>query len=177
MRVLALCLLLTACATAHNPPPAAPPPSPGTLPSVELSTLDGRPARLDVVTRGRPALVTLWATWCEACARELDALARLHEATRNAGGAVIGVAVGEPHAQVAAFVQRRALPWAQLVDERFQLADTLGQTRVPATLVLDRDGRVVFRGGAFDEAALAAFRRAVSDGVRADTGRDRAQAQ
>lgn len=74
-------------------------------------------------------------------------------------------------------MQRRALPWAQLVDERFQLADQLGQTRVPATLVLDRDGRVVYRGGAFDEAALAAFRRALADGVRGDTGRDRAAAR
>ena len=178
MRVLPLCLVLTACAPAHSPPPpAAPPSSVGALAPVELSTLDGRPARLDEVTRGRPALVSLWATWCDACARELDALGRLHEATRSTGGAVIAVAVGEPHAQVAAFVQRRALPWAQLVDERFQLADALGQTRVPATLVLDRDGRVVYRGGAFDEAALAAFRRALADGVRGDTGRDRAAAR
>jgi peroxiredoxin len=98
------------------------------------------------------------------CARELDALARLHEATRGAGAAVIGVAVGEPHDEVARFVQRHALPYVQLVDERFQLADALGQTRVPATMVLDRKGRIVYRGGAFDETALAAFRRALADG-------------
>jgi hypothetical protein len=52
----------------------------------------------------------LWATWCEACARELDALARLDDAARGVGATVIAVAVGEPHAQVAAFVHRRALP-------------------------------------------------------------------
>ena len=61
-------------------------------------------------------------------------------------------------------MQRRALPYAQLVDERFQLADALGQNRVPATVVLDRQGRIVYRGGVFDEAALAAFRRALADG-------------
>jgi peroxiredoxin len=133
-----------------------------TLP--ELRTLDGRPARLDELAHGRPALVTLWATWCEACAREFDALARVHDATRAAGGTVIGVAVGEPHDEVARFVQRRALPWAQLVDERFQLADALGQNRVPATVVLDRQGRIVYRGGVFDAAALEAFRRVVADG-------------
>ena len=128
---------------------------------MELTTLDGRVARLDDVTRGRPSLISFWATWCDACTRELDALTRLHEATRSAGAEVIAVAVGEPRALVADFVRRRALPYRQLVDERFVLADTLGQTRVPATLVLDRDGRVVFRGGAFDEAALAALRAAV----------------
>jgi peroxiredoxin len=151
------------------------------LPAVELQTLDGKPVRLDELSRGRPVLVSLWATWCEACTREFDALTRLDEATRGAGAAVIAIAVGEPHAQVASFVQRRALPYAQLVDERFQLADAIGQSRVPATLVLGRDGRVVYRGGAFDEAALAAFRAALAappsggGGVTAATGRpDRA---
>ena len=178
MRALPLCLLLTACASAHTPPPAAPPPSTlGALGPIELRTLDGHAARLDEVARGRPALVSLWATWCEACAREFGSLQRLHEATRQADAEIIGVAVGEPHAAVAAFVQRRALPWTQLVDERFQLADALGASRVPATLVLDRDGRVVYRGGAFDEAALAAFRRALAAGVRDDTGRARAAAR
>jgi len=64
--------------------------------------------------------------------------------------------------RISRFVQRRALPYAQLVDERFQLADAIGQSRVPATLVLDRDGRVLYRGGAFDESALAAFRAALA---------------
>jgi peroxiredoxin len=161
VRFLPFAVLLAACATSHS---VAPPPSAPHLPAIELSTLDGRPARLDEVLHGRPALVSLWATWCDACSREFDALARLDDAARGAGAAVIAIAVGEPHAQVAAFVQRRRLPYAQLVDERFQLADAVGQNRVPATMVLDRDGRVVFRGGAFDQAALAALRAALSAG-------------
>jgi len=167
-------VFLIACASAHIAPTS---PSTTAIAPIELRTLDGRPARLDEVARGRPALVSLWATWCEACAREFEALSRLHEATRGNGAAVIAIAVGEPHAQVAAFVQHRALPYAQLVDERFQLADALGASRVPATLVLDRDGKVVYRGGVFDEAALAAFRRALSDGVTASTGPTRAAAR
>jgi peroxiredoxin len=169
-------VFLFACASAHI---TATPPSPtaSALAPVELRTLDGRSARLDEVAHGRPTLISLWATWCEACAREFDALSRLDEATRRAGGAVIAIAVGEPHAQVAAFVQRRALPYAQLVDEHFQLADALGQTRVPATIVLDRDGRVVYRGGVFDEAALAALRRALLDGANAATLPERAAAR
>jgi peroxiredoxin len=178
VRVLALCLLVVSCAPAHSPPPPpSPPATVSALPAVELRTLDGRPARLDEIARGRAALVSLWATWCEACAHEFDALSRLHDATRASGAAVIAIAVGEPHAQVAAFVHDRALPYAQLVDERFQLADALGQSRVPATVVIDRQGRVVYRGGVFDEAALVAFRRALADGVSDGTGRDRAAAR
>jgi peroxiredoxin len=165
IRLLPL-LLLLGCA--HSPSPASvarasrvPPPvalAPQMLPPVALATLDGQPAQLVTVAAGRPALVSLWATWCEACAGEFDALARLDAAARSQGAAVIAVAVGEPRATVADFVRRRGLPYAQLVDEQFRLADALGQSRVPATLVLDRAGRIVYRGGAFDDAALAALR-------------------
>ena len=45
------------------------------------------------------------------------------------------------------------------------LADALGQRRVPATLVVDRSGRVVYRGEALDEGSLAAFRKALGDAL------------
>ncbi len=71
---------------------------------------------------------------------------------------VVGVAVGETREIVAEFTSRRGIGYDQLVDEDFRLADALGQRRVPATLVVDRAGRIVFRGGALDAAGLAAFR-------------------
>ena len=159
LRTLTLALLLAGCAAPLHD--RAAPPAAATLPPIELRTLDGQPAQLRDVAGGKPALVSLWATWCEACQQELDALARLDAATRPAGATVIAVAVGEPRAKVADFVRSRGLPYLQLVDEQFRLADALGQSRVPATLVLDRDGRIVYRGGAFDEAALAALRHTI----------------
>jgi peroxiredoxin len=161
---LAFVLLLSGCATASSATTVA---SREALPPIELRTLDGQPARIGDVAGGRPALVSLWATWCEACAGELEALGRLDQATRGAGATVIAVAVGEPRERVAEFVRQHALGYTQLVDERFQLADALGQTRVPTTLVIDRDGRVVFRGGAFDAAALTALRRTLAPDARA----------
>jgi thiol-disulfide isomerase/thioredoxin len=134
------------------------------LPSVELVTLDGKPARLDETLRGKVALVSLWATWCDACDHELAALGRLDAAARKAGATVLAVAEGEEPAKVADFTRRRGLSWAQLVDQRFLLGDALGQKRVPATLVVNRSGEIVFVGGALDAAALAALERALADG-------------
>ena len=125
-------------------------------------TLGGDAAELEDVTRGRVALVSLWATWCEACSKEFDALNRLSAAAGAHDDAmVIAVAVGEPRAKVGAFVQSHRLQYTQLVDEDFRLADALGQRDVPATLVLDRAGRIVYRGEALDRQALGAFRRAL----------------
>jgi len=109
--------------------------------------------------------VSLWATWCEACLGEIDALERLQtQALTRDDAVVVGVAVGETRETVAAFTRQRHLPYAQLVDETFRLADALGEERVPATLVVDRDGRIVFRAGALDHAGLAAFRSALGGG-------------
>ena len=38
--------------------------------------------------------------------------------------------------------------------------------RVPATLVVNRAGAIVFVGGALDAAALAALQRALADGAK-----------
>jgi cytochrome c biogenesis protein CcmG/thiol:disulfide interchange protein DsbE len=149
-----------ACATPATPAALAP----ETVPAVALETLAGERTELTRLAGGRVALISLWATWCEACAREMDALNRLDAKTAPGGDAVvIGVDVGEEPAKVAEFAHRRGLRYAQLVDADFAFADALGQRRVPATLVIDRRGRIVFRGDALDGRSLAALREAVAN--------------
>lgn len=134
-----------------------------TLPTTHLTTLDNTTTELASTLRGRVAVVSLWATWCEACVAEFDALNRLETYAQTSGAVVVAVAVGESRADVAAFLATRGLRYVQLVDEEFKLADALGQRQVPATLVVDRRGRVRHVGGAFDARALAAFREALRD--------------
>ena len=127
-----------------------------------MLSLDRRAASLSELTRGRPALVALWATWCTACAHELGELDRL-QAKLGGDALVVGVAVGEPYDKVAEFLRARRLAYAQLVDEEFKLSEALGERRVPATLVVDRHGAVRYSGGALDAKALAALRSAIAE--------------
>lgn len=165
-----LLIALAGCAPAPSEAPAATSAAPAnvrTLPAAPLVTLDGQPADLSTIIRGRAAVVSLWATWCDACLEEAGALNRLDaQATARGDALVVGVAVGEPRATVAAFAREHGLTYARLVDEDFRLADALGQPRLPATLVVDREGRIVYRGGALDAAGLAAFRSALGDAGR-----------
>lgn len=159
MKLLLLLVAFSAgCAAAPRLRPGAPIRLPATLPPVELLTIDGAPARLNATVSGRVALISLWATWCQACVAEIDSLNRLATAASERGALVLAVAVGEGLRTVAEFARRRGLHYQQLVDLHFRLADALGQRRVPTTLVLDRAGRVVFVGGALDGAALGALR-------------------
>jgi thiol-disulfide isomerase/thioredoxin len=152
-------VLLAACGDAR--PPA--PPTVTSLPPARVLTLDGAPTDLAVAIHGRAAFVNLWATWCDTCVGEIDAMKRLAAQTSGHGDAlVVGVAVGETPAAVAAFARERQMGYLQLVDEDFHLADALGQRRVPATLVVDRAGRIVYWGEAMDPASIAAFRGAMA---------------
>jgi peroxiredoxin len=135
-----------------------------TLSAQTVVTLGGERTDLGRVTEGRVALVSLWATWCDACTKEIDSLNRLAARTADRHDAmVIGVAVGESTESVDAFRKHHEMSYAQLVDTDFSLADALGQRRVPATLVIDRAGRIVYRGDMLDGAGLAAFRDALGE--------------
>ena len=127
---------------------------------IPLADLDSRPITLAKVLAGRPALVNLWAPWCERCKTELPDLDRL--AKQLDGCAVIvGVAVGEDAPRTAAFVHERRLAYPQVVDEGFHLADALRQSRVPTTLVVNSEGAIVHVGLALDQAAVSALKAAL----------------
>jgi thiol-disulfide isomerase/thioredoxin len=138
------------------------------VPALAVQALDASPTDLAGALHGRPALVSLWATWCDACKKEMPALDRVDAWAKEHGSLVVGVAVGEPLAKVSSFASESHMSYLVLVDEEFRLADALGEKRVPTTLVVDENGKIVEVGGALDEHLLAAFQRVVAGLPKAD---------
>jgi thiol-disulfide isomerase/thioredoxin len=159
-----LTLLVTLLGAACAPRPAT---TATALGSQTVMTLDGQRTPIASVLQGRVAVVSLWATWCDSCAREVAALNRLAAlSSARSDALVIGIAVGESRASVDTFVRDRGVHYPQVVDEDFGLADALGQRDLPATLVVDRTGRIVYRGDALDSEGLAAFRATLGPPAR-----------
>jgi thiol-disulfide isomerase/thioredoxin len=99
--------------------------------------------------RGRPVVLTLWATWCEPCVKEFPELAALARERKDV--AFVSVSIDEPadRGTVETFVTERRPPFPVYMraagpDQAFiDGVDREWSGVVPATLVYDREGRRV----------------------------------
>jgi thiol-disulfide isomerase/thioredoxin len=102
--------------------------------------------RLVAARRGRPVVVSLWATWCAPCVKEFPELIALARARRDI--AVLAVSIDDPEsrAQVEAFVSERRPPFPVYLkaagrdDDFIAALDREWSGVVPATLVYAGDG-------------------------------------
>jgi cytochrome c biogenesis protein CcmG, thiol:disulfide interchange protein DsbE len=110
------------------------------LPSLPLPTLGGGEQQpLREAARG-PALLNVFASWCQPCVAENPELLRL----AAAGARIVGVAYKDEPANTLRFLDQRGNPYeAILVDRSGEGGIELGVSGVPETYLVDRDGVVV----------------------------------
>lgn len=114
-------------------------------PAYEVSTLDGEPVRLNDL-EGRPVLLNFWATWCTPCREETPFLQSIHQRFRDRGLQVVGVSMDSPGStgDIHAFLEEMGVTYRILHDPRQTGMDRFGLMGLPATFVLDADGRIRF---------------------------------
>ncbi len=122
---------------------------------------------------GRPALVNLWATWCPPCREEIPFLQELHETFGPRGLRVVGVSSDHSGAvgQVESFLAAAGVTYENVLDPRSSAMDAFRVIGLPATYLVDADGRIAFaRTGPVSEADtafLATIERLVAGGESA----------
>jgi len=114
------------------------------LRAVALTDEDDRHITLDRF-RGQVVLLNFWATWCGPCRAEMPDLERLHRAYRDRGFAVVGVNFKESPRQVQSFMTRQNLTFPALLDRDGAASATLRVVLLPVTLLLDREGRALWK--------------------------------
>jgi peroxiredoxin len=115
-------------------------------------TLDGRTLTLEQL-RGKPVLVTFWATTCPSCIEEMPHLVELYRELHPQGLEIIGVAMAyDPPEQVRALAARRQIPYPIVLDTQSQIAREFDNVRLtPTTVLISPEGRIVhYRLGLLD---------------------------
>jgi thiol-disulfide isomerase/thioredoxin len=121
----------------------------GATPPLPGKDLSGRPVALDGM-RGRVVLVAFWASWCEPCAEELPALARLRARLAGRPFEVVTVNFGEGPERVEQFLRAHAVDLPVTLDRDRRSAGTWGVGGLPMAFLVGADGRV--RSWIFGEA-------------------------
>ena len=107
----------------------------------------GRNVRLSEL-RGQVVMINFWASWCSPCRQELPLLNKIYTQYRSAGFTLLAVNVDDNRRDADAMLKRLNLRFPTLFDGAKNVAKLYGVDTMPATLVIDRDGRVryVHRG-------------------------------
>ena len=115
-----------------------------TAPEVRFAALSGENFSTSDL-RGKVVLVNFWATWCTTCVQEMPKFTDTYRKFAPRGYEMIAVAVQSDHPNnVAAFTQKRALPFKVALDGDGDIAKQFGRVRItPTSFLLDKNGRVL----------------------------------
>ncbi|MBN9264163.1 MAG: TlpA family protein disulfide reductase [Hyphomicrobium sp.] len=120
--------------------------APEDLPSAPFVDADGRERTL-ADWKGKVVLLNLWATWCAPCRKEMPGLDRLQAKLGSGKFEVVAVSVDRTGIDGARkfLEQVNARNLAVLADPNARMASTLKAIGLPATLLIDADGREIGR--------------------------------
>ncbi len=114
----------------------------GLLRDAPMQGLSG-PSRLLSEFRGKPLVINVWASWCGPCRQEMGSLGRLSRRYGGAKFAVIGISTDDYADAAREFLKKSGTPFSHFIDSRLQLENMLGADRIPLTLLVDAQGRVL----------------------------------
>ena len=101
------------------------------------------PARKLSAYKGKPLIINVWASWCGPCRQEMPSLVRL--ARRNNGKQfnVIGISTDDYPEKAYLFLEQAGIPFDNFIDRNLQLENMLGANKLPLTLLVDKQGKVL----------------------------------
>jgi thiol-disulfide isomerase/thioredoxin len=109
---------------------------------VALETVSGSPTSISDQLGERPMLVSMWAVWCQPCRRELPELQKISRS--NSGVDVLAVNVGDEPQRIAEYLDEMSVELPVAVDRVGNLLTALDVGTVPATVLFDRDGSILW---------------------------------
>ncbi|EMR01386.1 peroxiredoxin family protein [Cesiribacter andamanensis] len=116
-------------------------------PEISLPNPEGVTKRLSDL-RGNIVMIDFWAAWCGPCRRENPNVVRLYEKYKDKGFEIYGVSLDRSREDWVAAIAKDGLTWTQVSDLSYfnsEAAQTYGINAIPATVLLDKEGRIIAR--------------------------------
>jgi peroxiredoxin len=112
-------------------------------PAFTLNCLDGKPINLSDY-KGKPVLITFWATWCASCKEELPVLEKFSIRKKDQLALLLIAIDGERKKTVQKIVDQNKITLPVLLLLKEKCMDQYGvRGWVPQTFLIDREGMLV----------------------------------
>ena len=121
-------------------------------PETTFSTITGKKIVLSEL-RGKPVIVTFWATDCASCIQEIPHLVELYQQYHDKGLEIIAVAMAyDPPNHVIDMSKARQLPYNVALDMQSENAHAFGDVSLtPTTFLIAPNGQIALqKTGLFD---------------------------
>jgi thiol-disulfide isomerase/thioredoxin len=136
------------------------------FPAVTLRTLDGSGSVAVADFRGRPVLLTFWASWCGPCRVELPELEKLYHELLGEGFVLLTVNVDTLPAVADRFLAQLGVSVpVYRMDQRDLVA--LDINGLPTNILIDREGKTAMVSTGYSPTVPDSIRRLVHDMGRA----------
>lgn len=125
------------------------------MPSVKIQDLNGKWIQSGtLITKGKPTVVSFWATWCKPCVKELSAIFdKLPDWQEETGVNLVAVSIDDTRSssKVAPFVSGRGWDFKVVLDVNGDLKRALNVINVPHTFLFDGTGKLVWQHTGYAE--------------------------
>ena len=134
-------------------------------PDFTLKGADGRNLRLQE-QRGQVVLVNFWATWCGPCRQEMPHLNRLYDKYRGSGFTLLAVNIDDDPRTALSTAAKMGLRFPVLLDTDKAVSKRYDLGSMPATVLIDRDGKVRFVHRGYREGMELSYEQQIRDLVK-----------
>ena len=112
----------------------------------------------ETIEKGKVTLISFWATWCVPCKKEIKNITlKLPTWKKEADFNYITISIDEPRAEglVRTYALSQGWSFPYYLDANSDLTRSLSFQNVPYTMIIDKNGKVVFTHTGYEEGGEA----------------------
>lgn len=120
----------------------------GIVPEIDLKDTEGQTIKLSQL-KGKVVLLDFWASWCGPCRKENPNVVKLYNQYKSKGFEILGVSLDTDKVKWKSAIEQDGLTWKHVSDLggwRSSAAQLYGVSSIPATFLLDKEGKLIAKG-------------------------------
>lgn len=125
------------------------------LPNMRLDNLQGRPVAMHSISQDQLVVISLWATWCVPCLKELEAIDQVYEEWQEETGVKLyAVSVDDSRTikRVRPMINGKSWDYSVLLDTNHDFKRAVGASSIPMTFVV-KNNEILYRHSGYSPGA------------------------